>query len=263
MIQWRNESCYIRANCKETITRPDGSQGIEERELEQIYTPEVWTFSEPRAKLVQCVSDKRVTGWSQLKLMPKDIWFHMAPESQRTWSQKLKQQMDPAGPWTTTIKELPDGLWEVTDTDKVSGDLCVTVYDTRKAANVLRYECIPVSDTNQHRLRGVYEWSAAGDGSWALKSYTYQMTTRDDEKFAKCPSFSIKVNEFNPNPSIPADRFEMSSLSLQKGTLVEELGPRERRYRVAGGEEPETQISETAFKALIEIGKSKGFGAEK
>ncbi|MFN9720858.1 MAG: hypothetical protein ACK58L_19355 [Planctomycetota bacterium] len=262
VIQWRGESCYIRATCKETMTLSE-EQIPEVREVEQIYTPGVWIFSEPKAKIVQRVLDKRMSGWSQLKLMPKDAWFCLAPESQRTWSQKLKQQMDPGGPWTTDIQELPDGVWEVTDTDKQSGDLCVTVYDTRKAGNVVRYECIPVGESNQYRLRGEYGWAYVDDSRWALKSYTYQLTTRADENFEKCPSFSIKVKEFNPNPSISVNRFEMSSLTLRKGTLVEELGAKERRYRIGDKEGPEAGISEEVFRALIEIGKDKGFGAAK
>lgn len=261
---WDGDRYFCDAEIEDTVTDSDGVQTVSKRLLMQIGKPSGWDYYFPgTSSLLQRVSDGGMTGPKLLNIRPKDIWFHFAPESPWTWSQRLEMQLGPDSPWDTQLNDLGSGLIEVSTVSRASKDRFVVTFSMPDGGNVLEYHSEPVSEDQEFRLRGKYEWVSVPPDRWRLKSYVFQISKKEDTDYDKYKQKSVEVLEFDPDPVIASNRFEISSLPLPPGTYVEEYGANERRYRIGGDKQPEKGISESKFESLALELKQVGFGAKK
>ena len=261
---WDGDRYFCDAEIEDTVTDTDGNTSVSKRLIMQIGRPSGWDcFFPGKTSLLQRVSDASMTGPKILNIRPRDIWFHPTPDSPLTWSQRLELQLAPDSQWDSQLKDLGNGLIEVSTVSRPSRGRFVATFSMSHGGNVLEYHSEPISDDVEFRKRGKYEWVSVPPDRWRLKSYVFQIAKKEDTDYDEYKQKSVEVLEFDPDPVIASNRFEISSLPLPPGTYVEEYGANERRYRRGDDKQAEKGISESKFESLARELKQAGFGAKK
>ncbi len=195
------------------------------------------------------------------EVRPLFVWYVTARGGTGTWSELLDRQLAEDTPFQISVMELEDGRVHVTSTDVATGGSFVTVYSMKHGGNVVEYYSIP-SSKRRTRERGRYQWQAVDADRWALKEYVEETTSVHDEQYLDAKTYRLLVEEFDPNPVIPPDRFQFSSLQIPPKIKVEVIGPKKEEHGSALPPKPAagTAIPEEKFLELADILRTSQFG---
>ncbi len=83
------------------------------------------------------------------------------------------------------------------------------------------------------------------------------------DDYADRPKLTIEIEEFDANPTIAAKQFDIWSLSIPHGTLIEELGANDRSYQLGKNSGPDVSLDEGVFRDLSRLLKSQPFAGSK
>jgi hypothetical protein len=100
-----------------------------------------------------------------------------------------------------------------------------------------------------------YEWLQDEHGVWYPTLIYHSEYESDPDEPAY--SYTCRIDEFTSQPEIPPERFEQSSLDLNDGTIVDEMGPNRRTYRYG---KPADELSQEDLDRLAEELRRRGFG---
>ncbi len=258
---WDGDNYYIDADCTEVILQPSGENADVRTHRIEIRTPNGRDYYQPENRLLQRITDNRSRSWPILDQLPRDMWFNPSTTTRNsTWGDLLDRQLGPESPWDTSVEQLPDGRILLINKAKVAPGASYVVYSLAEGGNVVTYWSeVPESVRGNSNGRGEYKWTQVSSDKWRLREFIYSATTSlGDEK-----KLIVQIDEFEPEPAIRPDRFDISSLQLPPGTFVEELGANETRYRIGEDSASEPGISIDQFRTLARSLREKGFGKPK
>lgn len=221
--------------------------------IQLVQTPDELIWYNPALKQLQRILDKSSGYYRQLALRPDQSWFVFEGHPTTPWSEIF----DPG-----LVEEYVERIIVVQEGDHVHVDRIYTVgFKTRstvslsQGANVVAYDWEAESGASggfPYARSGKYEWAPDGNGRWRLASLRYQhhLPGQEDDPAYK---YELTVDEFDPDPEIPSDRFTLEGLDVIPGTVIHETGPQGRAYQYGVSPEDDTAVSQEALDRLTEI----------
>ena len=104
-----------------------------------------------------------------------------------------------------------------------------------------------------------WDWKQDAHGVWYASKWTHTVFNRDDLDSVKSHAECV-VKSFNSQPTIPANRFEFSSLKLTQGTRIEKTTEKGKTITYVGGKPPARNKQKFDLDSLIDESQS-GFAA--
>lgn len=259
---WNYNLTWFKLKPKPGETKPRVSSKVGER----IYTP---------GKMVGLWRDKityarKSTGGTrsenverQLEVFPQDWWYKL--EGKLLWTEII----DPKHAHkfvTKYIVERKDNDRVVVKRDHTFGGVMTVEFSLKHGGNIVRYQ-FDAPDVGSEMgtafwRMGEYEWKPTDD-QWYLARYSWQSSSKGDpDKVDK--RGQLIVSEFDPNPDIPDDRFEFSSLTAPKGTLLQQRKGKKslKTVRLGAGGEEGKRVSTSRLDDLAGKAGKRGFGAK-
>lgn len=251
---WEGDKYYCDADCEELRRDVAGKTIVTRSKRIMIETPERSDYYMPKPEgkggLLQRVTDRRMQNYGILYLRPRDCWFSFGRGVTETWVGMLTRCLSPDLDNEITVTVDGQAVVTVESYYPKLNDRFIFHYSLAQGGNMLDYHSEP-GDQNPVKMRSRWEWEPVPPDRWRLRSYVHQMIAKEKD-FESEPALSIEITDFDPDPVIPANRFDVSSLNLQPGTLVEELGANERRYRIGDNGKEESGVSEATFRSLVQ-----------
>lgn len=251
-IVWDGPSTYWKYKQIVLLTgrEPEVTEG------EMIETKERRFHYWPRRKLAMIASDGLGGYRSNLRLRPDQQWFGMDDGSRR-WS-----EMFDVGTPDRPPKVKFDRLEVRADGDHIivrrhiNGRVLRITASLKYGANVVAYEPTPSADDPMW-YRGDYEWGKLPDGRFWLKHHDYELAANGDKSHAN-KTYELTVTDFNPEPTIAADRFRFESLNVPDGTQIQEVSKAGTKTYRQGQKTPTRQ---ELLDELADGLRRKGFAA--
>lgn len=259
-VTWDGPRTYWNCSLSRTVAEPGPEMGRlseEPRQVDMIETPENYIWYSREDTLLQMVPDRSRTYDRTMRMRPEQTWFVFEPHDGTRWSELL----DPAfvADHVEKLVLRQDGDNVVLERVYDFGSVMTVVGSLTQGGNIVRYHCDAPADarpgTFSLERRGTYEWEQDDRGEWRLSTMQYSQFPpgqEDDPSY----SYRLTVHEFDPDPVIARDRFELASLKVAPGTKVQEFGPRHRTYRL-GAEEK--RVGEEVLDTLAGKMRERGF----
>jgi hypothetical protein len=194
-----------------------------------------------------------------LRITPREAWFRHDADG-RLWA----DQFDGSDPFnnTHTFAVRRDGPERATiERIGTDGSVHLLEFSLAHGWNVIRYEYEP--EANGFPSRGSYEWEKHESGVWYLRNYEFERQNYVGKDFG-AKTYRLEISDFDPAPQIASNRFELSSLNLKPGTLVDERNSSGRRRYTYGTASADSRPVEQRLELdrLAEQLRSSGFAAE-
>jgi hypothetical protein len=260
---WSGRNSYVEAKIQGSYLVTDAANLKSDRELFQIYTPEKKLLYSASSKLLRVDTIGKFRGEPFIQLWPTALWYRQQ-HGRRTWQELLTSFLESdSTDHQLSVADSDDGI-VVVERKYLPGDASLTIrFSLAHGGNVLEFANDGPARVTTMRERGAMEWQETGDGRWYLSRFeTLQIPAEDGDDLANAYQLRVEVNEFDPSPTIPDNRFQQRSLPLKPGTLVEEVGATVRRYRLGGDVQGEVSVTEDQFDTLTqELRKGRFAGA--
>ena len=260
---WDGDKTFWDYEVTETAQEEESGSTVSVTRARMIEVPGMLMWYSPKARLAQKrVARRRGEGYQKLlELRPDQGWFRMecmiGPKDKWDWQTLLDPSA--AHPDVTKFVVRRDGDRVTVDRHEASGNILRIEASLAQGGNVVSYETLGDGQAGRSGTAwqsGRCVWAADPQGNWHLKSYTVQRSNSGDPEELHI-DLTVSVKSFNPNPVIARDRFQFASLDFEPGTIVEELGGRQRTYRIG----QESGVGQGALDALAEEMKRRGFAA--
>ena len=263
---WDADKLYLEAQGHESVVDKKRRAAEPVRvpfHRKQILTPAKSYYFDVANALLQIVDDGQFSGWNYLKTAPPSLWYKVNPRAPMKWSEMLDKLLAPDSPWesrATLTKDESDERIRIDYFHRATKTPCVVEFSLQKGGNVIFGSSNPPSDPpGVQRSERTYEWERVDSQRWRLSRLVYRTVDSSQQLSEATGEFEVVVTSFSAADKVPATQFEMASLNLPKGTLVEELGTKPRRYRIGGMSKPEGQPTESQFTEWAEQLKSAPF----
>lgn len=232
--------------------------------VRMVKTPKELMWYSPEAQLLQRIKDKSRGYPSLLNARPDDIWFSL--EGVVDWAEILDPAQAHKGVTKYVIRK-KDDAHVVVERHHSSGVILSMEASLKQGGNIIAYESIPPPGNKSLPLgkrawwnKGTYDWAKDENQNWYLKRYAWQNSNEGDPEILNF-DFTLDIKNFDPNPRIPNNRFQVASLKVVPGTTVEEVGGKGRTYRIGKKGKEKKNVSQEVLDRLAEKIRSLGFAS--
>jgi hypothetical protein len=257
---WDGQKFYLSAQTEVDRIDSDGAPYSLQRDHVTIRNESGWENYEPAAKLLSRSPPDRPGIWAMLIVCPDGVWFRERPlDKERVVDLLAALPRLNGGERKVTVADVGQQRVLAKIEHLPSGGYTEFTFALDKGCNCIETTAILNSPSGQRTGRHVtFDWAPVGDGRWRLREYRYRSRTDPDET----REIVIRLDEFEADPDLPDDRFHTSSLNPAAGTLVQEFGANERRYRLGSDSEVEQGIEASTFESLATELKHAGFASK-
>lgn len=234
-IVWDGPSTYWKY--KQTVLLTGREPEVTEGEM--IETGGLHFHYWPDRKLAMTCSDGLGGYRPALRLRPDRQWYVMG-EGTRLWSE-LFDVGTPERPPKVPFDKLAvssEGDQIIVSRFLKGGPLRITA-SQKLGGSVVMYENTPTAGDPMW-FRGTYEWKKLPDKRFWLKHCEHAMAAKGDKSHPN-RTYELTVTDFNPEPTIAADRFRFESFKIPDGTQIQEVSKAGRKRYRQGEKAPETR----------------------
>ncbi len=266
-VLWRDDSHYASYNLQESHANLDAKLGAKMAEVgwngpgEMIQTPK--SFCRTVQNNLWCeykTTDSQTFPHAIYYdvMMPEFTWFSSSPSKGKNSQHITILTMHPGDnrvqtTTVTPVKSNPRRLQIVRAYKEIDFQNGYIV-DLDQGGLVV--ECW-LRHPKQDWSGSTWDWKQDAHGVWYVSKWTHTVFNRDDLDSAKI-QHEVVVKSFNSQPTIPANRFEFSSIKLAKGTCIEKTTEKGKTISYVGGKPP--QRTKFDLDTLIDEAQS-GFAA--
>jgi hypothetical protein len=262
---WNGERLYLDAKGEEPGWK-DGSMKepvTMQFHKRQIFVPGKSIFYDVTRERVQVVSDGQFSDWSYLRVSPSYVWYTVTLHAGMNWSKVLEQMLRSDSPWDVSASVVKNNEGERLRIDYFHRETktpCVLEFSLKQGGNVVYAASNPPSDMgNINRCEMIYEWEPVDGQRWRLSRLNHKSCDSSESLSNVDNNYDLIITDFKADYQAPSGQFDLAFLKLPKGTLVDELGPKPKRYRIGGLSKPESQPSESKFSEWAELLKGSSF----
>jgi hypothetical protein len=206
------------------------------------------------------VGDGRILPDHVLDYRPDQLWFGFERFCEQTWHSLLSAPVSSRRRYTVTedgdlVRILIESLDNPPEWTKLDA-----VFSLPMRGMATRFSCsMPGGKSQMSReSSGTLEWNTLPDGRPVLRRYAF-VATEHEKDVSRVTEFEMHVLEFDPDAKIPDSRFELASLDIEPGTMVEENGPNGLIRRYKWGNEPTDPEGKLRLNKLADELKREGF----
>jgi hypothetical protein len=254
-VTWMPDATFLA--CTETMRR--GSEMPRSARRQYLQVSGVLASHFPETPSVLISRETRTGLHPDLLLRPEQRWFTY--QDQRTWLSCLSMPISETVSYIATRHgDDVDVVIETMDIPDVPTRCEATFSFALRGMATKASLAMPAGKGREWTLRcdSSWEWGALADGRPVLRRSKYKMAS-ELKGDTRATEYELEVLEFDPDAKIPDSRFELASLGIEPGTMVEESGPNGLIRRYKWGQDPTDAEGKLRLNKLAEELKGKGF----
>ena len=251
---WQGPNTYWKYSLRQVDSKGRKTEFQDARIIE---TPQKLISYFPESSLALVDGDKKRKYYDILRLRPDQCWFTVERREGNLWRDMLDPQKAPPTLRRFVVKKQEHDR-AVVERHYSTDEVMTIIASFAQGGNIVSYQTLGGKGFPYSR-KGQYEWSKHFSGVWYLRRMAHQWHPpgKPDEPVWE---YRLEVTSFDPNPAIPANRFELRSLELPAGTTVRETTRAgEKTYRIGKAGQAEKKLSQRKLDQLADWLREKGF----